>query len=83
MKSTRSPISLFFFLLGMMLSTTNAFMGPQAKPSRISSALQITKSGGKLIETTEQFTNNVLAKDTPRPVLVFFTAPWYVGWLIE
>jgi hypothetical protein len=79
MKSIKSPITLFLLLLGMLSSTTSAFVGPQAKVSRISSALQITKSGGKLIETAEQFTNNVLGKNTPRPVLAFFTAPWYVG----
>jgi hypothetical protein len=38
----------------------------------------VAKSGGKLIATEEMFTKNVLSKDIPRPVLVFFSAPWYV-----
>ena len=38
----------------------------------------VAKSGGKMIVTEEMFTKNVLSKDIPRPVLVFFSAPWYV-----
>ena len=40
--------------------------------------LQVAKTGGRMIDTEEQFTELVLAKDVPRPVLVFFSAPWYV-----
>jgi thioredoxin-like negative regulator of GroEL len=29
-----------------------------------------------MIETEQQFADNVLSKDLSRPVLVFFTAPW-------
>lgn len=36
----------------------------------------VAKSGGKMIVTEEMFTKNVLSKDIPRPVLVFFSAPW-------
>jgi hypothetical protein len=38
----------------------------------------VAKSGGKMIATEEMFTKNVLSKEIPRPVLVFFSAPWYV-----
>jgi len=41
-----------------------------------STKLGIAKSGGKMIETEKQFSENVLSKDLSRPVLVFFTAPW-------
>jgi hypothetical protein len=48
----------------------------QQQQSRILQALQLAKSGGKLIETEDMYVNKVLAKDSPRPVLVFFSAPW-------
>lgn len=38
--------------------------------------LQVAKTGGKMIDTEEQFSEIVLAKDVPRPVMVFFSAPW-------
>ena len=40
--------------------------------------MYITKSGGKLMETEEQYAETVLARNIPRPILVFFSAPWYV-----
>ena len=40
------------------------------------SALQFAKSGGKMIDNEEMYSQEVLRKDTPRPVLVFFSAPW-------
>jgi hypothetical protein len=40
--------------------------------------LHVAKTGGKMIDTEEQFSKLVLAKDVPRPVMVFFSAPWYV-----
>jgi hypothetical protein len=43
-----------------------------------STVLHVAKSGGKMIDTEEQFSELVLAKDVPRPVMVFFSAPWYV-----
>lgn len=42
-------------------------------------ALQmVAKSGGKIISSEEQFEEAALSKSLPRPVMVFFTAPWYV-----
>ena len=38
--------------------------------------LYIAKSGGKMIETVDQFADTVLAEDSPRPVLAFFSAAW-------
>lgn len=38
--------------------------------------LYVAKTGGKMIDTEDQFAEVVLAKDVPRPVLVFFSAPW-------
>ena len=46
--------------------------------SSSSSLYATAKSGGKLIESEEQYMKLVLAKDIPKPVLVFFSAPWYV-----
>ena len=40
---------------------------PTARPLQA-----VAKSGGKMITTEEMFTKNVLSKDIPRPVLVFF-----------
>lgn len=34
------------------------------------------KSGGKLIETKEEYNKLVLSSDSPRPILTFYTAPW-------
>lgn len=40
-------------------------------------ALQmVAKSGGKIISSEEQFEEAALSKSLPRPVMVFFTAPW-------
>eukprot|EP00545_Synedropsis_sp_CCMP1620_P014803 CAMPEP_0119012412 /NCGR_PEP_ID=MMETSP1176-20130426/6714_1 /TAXON_ID=265551 /ORGANISM="Synedropsis recta cf, Strain CCMP1620" /LENGTH=126 /DNA_ID=CAMNT_0006965367 /DNA_START=415 /DNA_END=795 /DNA_ORIENTATION=+ len=36
----------------------------------------VAKSGGKLIHDETEFSDNVLKSDLPRPVMVFFTAPW-------
>lgn len=50
---------------------------PRATSTRtISTRLGIAKSGGKMINTEQEFADIVLSKDIPRPVLVFFTAPW-------
>lgn len=38
--------------------------------------LFVAKSGGKMIETAEEFEDFVLAEDSPRPVLAFFSAAW-------
>jgi hypothetical protein len=35
-----------------------------------------TKTGGKLISTLDEYTEFVTSTAAPRPVLVFFTAPW-------
>jgi hypothetical protein len=37
----------------------------------------VGKSGGKLIETEDQYSSVVLTKNTSKPVLVFFSAPWW------
>ena len=42
----------------------------------VSTRLQVAKTGGKIITTEEQFAEVVLSKNTPRPVMVFFSAPW-------
>jgi hypothetical protein len=36
----------------------------------------LAKSGGKLITSTEQYVDMVLSPNVPKPVMVFFTAPW-------
>ncbi|KAG7344315.1 thioredoxin [Nitzschia inconspicua] len=51
----------------------------QQNPSttvRRSIGLYVAKTGGKMIDTEEQFAETVLAKNVPRPVMVFFSAPW-------
>ena len=37
----------------------------------------VGKSGGKMIETEDQYNSLVLSDETPKPVLVFFSAPWW------
>mmetsp|Transcript_10311 Transcript_10311/g.29904 ORF Transcript_10311/g.29904 Transcript_10311/m.29904 type:complete len:170 (-) Transcript_10311:193-702(-) len=73
----------FLILVGMLLILqSDAFLSPrkglhrrvESKP--ILRPLEIAKSGGKMILTEDMYTQNVLAKDVPRPVLVFFSAPW-------
>mmetsp|Transcript_7042 Transcript_7042/g.14535 ORF Transcript_7042/g.14535 Transcript_7042/m.14535 type:complete len:218 (+) Transcript_7042:211-864(+) len=87
----RMPIvSIICIILSTCFATSNAFV-PSSKTMRISrtettlerstlkassTQLGIAKSGGKMIETEQEFTDNVLSKDLSRPVLVFFTAPW-------
>mmetsp|Transcript_108110 Transcript_108110/g.161723 ORF Transcript_108110/g.161723 Transcript_108110/m.161723 type:complete len:174 (-) Transcript_108110:41-562(-) len=44
--------------------------------SRISELYAVAKSGGKMIETDDQYNSVVLESNSPRPVLVFFSAPW-------
>ena len=44
--------------------------------TRAATRLGIAKSGGKMIETEKEFSDNVLSKELSRPVLVFFSAPW-------
>jgi hypothetical protein len=71
-----------FLLIGLLsLSFSEAFLnkrdvGWKQPQQAIISALQVSKSGGKLIETEEMYGEAVLGKDNPRPVLVFFSAPW-------
>mmetsp|Transcript_4131 Transcript_4131/g.6270 ORF Transcript_4131/g.6270 Transcript_4131/m.6270 type:complete len:180 (+) Transcript_4131:347-886(+) len=36
----------------------------------------VAKTGGKYITTTEQYSDLVLNPEAPRPVMVFFSAPW-------
>lgn len=38
--------------------------------------LYVAKSGGKMIQTESQYEEMVLSPELPRPVLVFFSAPW-------
>jgi hypothetical protein len=44
--------------------------------SRTSELHAVAKSGGKMIETEDQYNNMVLKSNSARPVLVFFSAPW-------
>ena len=41
-------------------------------------SMAVAKSGGKIILDEGQFARSVLDPDSTRPVMVFFTAPWYV-----
>jgi thioredoxin 1 len=38
--------------------------------------MAVGKTGGKLIETVEEYTSIVLEMESQKPVMVFFTAPW-------
>lgn len=57
-------------------STINRYVHPSIVERARSTRLQIAKSGGKMIESEEQFARMVLSKALSRPVLVFFSAPW-------
>lgn len=43
--------------------------------------LMAAKSGGKIITSEEEFEKVALSESLSKPVMVFFTAPWYVKWL--
>jgi hypothetical protein len=75
--------------LSTLLSTiTSAFVPSARLPSAPKNALlrkrkyaetgslYAAKSGGRMIETVEEFSEIVLAEDSPRPVLAFFSAAW-------
>jgi hypothetical protein len=36
----------------------------------------LSKSGAKLVESSDDFKSSVLQASTNRPVMVFYTAPW-------
>lgn len=38
----------------------------------------VAKSGGKIIESTEEFGKYVMSPESDRPVMVFYSAPWCV-----
>jgi hypothetical protein len=90
MKLQRSPTINFRGLLLVVLLVVfkaDAFMttrsngwGRYQSVSRqsIVRPLHVAKSGGKMILTEDMYSENVLSKDIPKPVLVFFSAPWYV-----
>jgi len=42
----------------------------------ISTGLYVAKSGGRMIESVEEFEEIVLAAESQRPVLAFFSAAW-------
>ena len=84
-------VSSICIILFASFTTSNAFVPPTSSritiissrtPSKSTSEamsstqLQVAKTGGKLISTEQEFSDNVLSKDLSRPVLVFFTAPW-------
>jgi hypothetical protein len=77
----RSQWGFLLLLVLLILSGSEAFLNKK-QPSgwtysdRISALQAVAKSGGKLVETEELFMEKVLARDIPRPVLVFFSAPW-------
>lgn len=63
------------------LSLANAFVPVTpttyvTKQLSKASPLFVAKSGGRMIETVEEFAEIVLSEETPRPVLVFFSAAW-------
>jgi len=50
-----------------------AFTNSLSKRTQLS---MVAKTGGKYITTTEQYSELVLNQEAPRPVMVFFSAPW-------
>jgi hypothetical protein len=82
--NTRQNFTLIVALL-LQPFTADAFAPAQqsvgrklAHPpfSRILELHAIAKSGGKMIETEDQYNKLVLETNIPRPVLVYFSAPW-------
>lgn len=81
-------VSIICIILSTSFATINAFVpsstsliksnsdGLTGRVGASTTQLGIAKSGGKMIETEQEFEDNVLSKDLARPVLVFFTAPW-------
>jgi hypothetical protein len=60
-------------------STISRWIRPRSTTTTnysFSTRLHVAKTGGKMIDTEEQFAEVVLAQDIPRPVMVFFSAPW-------
>lgn len=65
---------------GQAFTSTRTLMWSRNRSfSRLSTPLplSVAKSGGKMILTEEMYSEFVLSRDVPRPVLVFFSAPWY------
>ena len=59
------------------VASQEGIFSSRASISHSSTAINVVaKSGGKMIETVDEFASTVLAEDTPRPVLVFFSAAW-------
>lgn len=76
-------VSIICIILSTSFATINAFVPSSTsliksntRVGASSTQMGIAKSGGKMIETEQEFKDNVLSKDLARPVLVFFTAPW-------
>jgi hypothetical protein len=56
-----------------------SFMFAPRTTTPIVLSMAVAKSGGKIILDEVQFAKSVLDPDSTRPVMVFFTAPWYVA----
>ena len=39
--------------------------------------MAVGKTGGSVVESAEQYTEAVLETDKKKPILVFWTAPWW------
>jgi hypothetical protein len=74
-----APLTSRAYLSGHSLTSRGKLRQPEHLRHRQQDPLNVAKSGGRLIETEHQYLEIVLSKDIPRPVLVFFSAPWYVG----
>lgn len=86
-----APMQKFFLFWLFAISLAHAFtpLKPFTCSDRSQNHVQnqqilrplsaIAKSGGKMILTDEMYAESVLSKNNSKPVLVFFSAPWYVS----
>lgn len=81
-RTQQSPFVLLIVLSAVLSSSTALLTSRQQQHrsflGKHDVALSmVAKSGGKLIKDETEFAEDVLASETTKPVMVFFTAPWY------
>lgn len=82
LKSSTMALALLLLLLFLRESVCFHFVLPTREGGvpgarRSHTMLQaLSKSGAKLMESSDDFKSNVLQASSSRPVMVFYTAPW-------
>mmetsp|Transcript_6499 Transcript_6499/g.9189 ORF Transcript_6499/g.9189 Transcript_6499/m.9189 type:complete len:187 (+) Transcript_6499:344-904(+) len=82
----RMNFLLLFVAISQLIGTSESFVvnnnnravsfATKSAVKRTTQLSMVAKTGGKYITTTEEYSESVLDPDAPRPVMVFFSAPW-------